>query len=83
MRFLTFYMCIYPFHLLIHEQDCRALDSDPYSITFRNSLFIGVQVLWVILLVSQTLLSCTYMYISCIVYIYFVRREKINMPTIY
>lgn len=78
MRFLTFYMCIYPFYFLIHEQDCRALDSVPYSTTFRNSLFIGVQELWVILLVSQTLLGCTYMYISCIVYIYFVRWEKLT-----
>lgn len=73
MRFLTFYMCIYPFYFLIYEQDCRALDSDPYSATFRNSLFIGVQELWVILLVSQT-----YMSISCIVYIYFVRWEKLT-----
>lgn len=73
MRILTFYMCIYPFWFLIYEQDCRALDPDPYSITFRKSLFIGVQELWVVLLVSQTCMS-----ISCIVYIYFVRWEKLT-----
>lgn len=71
-------MCIYPFYFLIHEQDFRALESDPYSITFRNSLFIGIQELRVIPLVSQTPLSCTYMCIACIVYIYFVRWEKLT-----
>lgn len=85
MRFLTFYMCIYPFYFLIHEQDFRALESDPYSITFRNSLFIGLQELRVIPLVSQTPLSCTYMCIPYYVYCLYLFCEmgKINMPTIY
>lgn len=78
MRFSTFYMCIYPFYFLIREQDFRALESDPYSITFRNSLFTDIQELQVIPLVSQTPLSCTYMCITCTVYICFVRWEKLT-----
>jgi len=83
MRFLTLYMCIYPFFFLTHEQDCRALDSGPYSVTFRNSFFIGIQELWGHSLGQpDTFKLYIYvypMYCLCL----FCKMGKINMPTFY
>lgn len=82
MRFLTFYMCIYPFYFLIHEQDCRALDSVPYSTLQEQSFHWRPRALGHSLGQPDTSRLYIYVYLMYCLYL-FCEMGKINMSTIY